>query len=827
MSNVTVLTHTVLSLAKTWQANGTLEKYPHAKTFDCSSRPVGGVRELSALLSELEATPRAAIIRGELREGIRPKGVCRNNDTFEDVPRPWLALDVDEFEPKGIDPVTAPAGAVAEFLATQLPEFESAAYHWQLTGSAGHPSAAGKLKARVWFWLEEPRTSRQLKAWAKGRWPDGAPFDASIFGATQIHYTAAPVMGGGVEDPVPVRSGFTDGKATAHVPYVEEATPEKGERLPVGEVSDAYTRRTLAGIYQDIEEAPLGERNGVLYQKARRAFSLVHACQGDGAEVRVELEAAASISGLDAEEIGETLDSAWSASQKEPDDVAPPSGATFEGERPPVGEDSLTLSPESPQEAAQEHSGGRGGSALGFTLVGDLVANLKPIAWQVRGFLEADSLGLIYGPPKSGKSFLAIDWACCVATGTPWNGHEVQQGAVFYLAGEGHNGLARRFSAWEKAKGVPLAGAPLAVSHKAAPLTDRDAATKVLHAIAELAEQTGQAPAVIVVDTLARNFGADENSTEDMGRFVQHLDEIRANWKCTVLVVHHTGKDEGKGARGNSSLTGAIDAGYLVKRDATGSVTFEPTEMKDAELPPPISFTLEGVKVWVGEDGNDVFGAHLVPGGAPASPTRGRKGKNQTRALAELGKLALEQEAEVLRAGGTPGPVWVDLEEWRQACRKAGVDRRRWSDVLRSLEETGDVHVDGQHVRLSDAALGASPQRQPVGGKDTSSSGREITTPFYPSQGAGCPVLSAPLGGADRTGHRQDTPTGQTGVKPDTNRTPPVKPSFSLPVEFGAEEPPAGWNPPTGRRRKAGGQPAGGGTPASPTRGRLENHPLL
>lgn len=804
-------------LAKTWKADGKIDRYPKLKTFSCSSRPVGGIRALSELLAELEGTPRAAIIRGELRKGIDPGSVQRNNATFEDVPRSWLALDVDDFEPAGADPMAEPASGVAEFLAAHLPEFEGAAYHWQLTGSAGHPSATGKLKARIWFWLDEPRTSQQLKAWAKARWQEGGapPFDTALFGATQLHYTAAPMFEEGVVDPVPVRSGFVEGAAAVSVPLEGEAVAAPCvERQPVGEVSDAYARRALAGIYQDLEEAPPGGRNGVLYQKARRAFSLVHAGKADGVEVRADLEAAASASGLDAEEIAATLDSAWGASKAEPDAVAPLAGDAFEGERPPVVGPSLTLPQESPQEAAQARSGGNGGRSLGFTMVGELVGQLKPIAWQVKGYLEADSLGLIYGPPKSGKSFLAIDWACCIATGTPWNGHPVQQGAVFYLAGEGHNGLSRRFTAWEKAKGVPLAAAPLAISDKAAPLTDRDAAAEVLHAINRMAEKHG-APALIVVDTLARNFGADENSTEDMGRFVQHLDEIRANWKCTVLVVHHTGKDESRGARGNSSLTGAIDAGYLVKRDATGSVTFEPTEMKDAELPPPISFALESVKVpLIDEDGSDVFGAYLVPGGAPASPTRGRRrGKNQATALAELARLAQEHEAEMLRAGRGPGPVWVELEEWRQACREAEVDRRRWSDVLSALEEAGDVHVDGHHVQLAGAATGASPQRQPVGGKGASDGGGEITTPFYASQGAGCPVLSAPLGGADRTGHRQEHPTGQTGAKPDakpdTNRTPRVKPSVSCLEMFSAEEPPPGW-----RRRGAGRQPAG-------------DHPLL
>lgn len=339
MNAVTLLhAHAPRPLAKTWKADGKIARYPNLKTFSCAPRPVGGIRELSELLAELEGAPRTAIIRGELREGIDPEEVQRNNATFEDVPRPWLALDVDEFKPAGADPVADPAAAVAEFLATHLPEFEGIAYHWQLTGSAGHPTAAGELKARLWFWLDEPRISKELKSWAKDRWQGAPPFDTALFSATQLHYTAAPVFEEGVADPVPVRSGFVEGAAAVSVPIVEEAAPAVG-RQPVWKVSDAYAAATLAGIYEDIEETPPGTRNIVLYQKAYRAFSLIHTGQADEAKVRTNLEAAAYAGGQELEEIAATLNSAWRASKEDPDPVGPPAGDAFEGEYPPGGEE--------------------------------------------------------------------------------------------------------------------------------------------------------------------------------------------------------------------------------------------------------------------------------------------------------------------------------------------------------------------------------------------------------------------------------------------------------------------------------------------------------
>src|SRR5690606_31096689 len=98
---------------------------------------------------------------------------------------------------------------------------------------------------------------------------------------------------------------------------------------------------------------------------------------------------------------------------------------------------------------------------------------VKEIDWLVDGYFEADSLDLIFGEPGCGKSFISIDLGCCIATGTSWHGHEVKQGMVIYIAGEGHNGLARRFKAWERIHGVSLQGAPIYKSHRAAQLYDQ------------------------------------------------------------------------------------------------------------------------------------------------------------------------------------------------------------------------------------------------------------------------------------------------------------------------------------------------------------------
>lgn len=328
-----------LAMAKTWKVDGTIVPYSTAKHFTPDSQGVSGIGELSALLIQLEKDRRACVIRGELLPNAArlPCGeVCRNSKAFMDIPRQWLALDIDDFQPQRCDPIAQPAAAVEEFLKTHMPDFADVSHHWQLTGSAGCPTAEGKLKARVWFWLEDPRTSQQLKAWGKQRWPAGAPFDTALFSATQIHYTAAPVFEAGVDDPVSIRSGMTMGKkGVVKVPLVEAPARElPSTSAPAS--GEAYTRSVLDGIEEDIATAPMGTRNNTLYKKARRAFSLVHAKRADESEVRAMLEGAAAESGMKPERVSATLASAWTASQKSPDDVSPQrAGEGFDAECPP------------------------------------------------------------------------------------------------------------------------------------------------------------------------------------------------------------------------------------------------------------------------------------------------------------------------------------------------------------------------------------------------------------------------------------------------------------------------------------------------------------
>lgn len=354
--------------------------------------------------------------------------------------------------------------------------------------------------------------------------------------------------------------------------------------------------------------------------------------------------------------------------------------------------------------------------AMGFTFasVGEqLAAGLKPIQWLVRNYIEADSLALMFGDPACGKSFAAIDLACCIATGTPWHGNKTNPGPVFYIAGEGQNGLMRRFAAWSQHNDTPLAGVPLFVGHRPAQLVNAAAAAEVANAVEELQTGAGMAPAVIVIDTLARNFGGDENSQEDMGAFIANLDAFlrkSGDWNATVLIVHHSGHADKSRSRGSSALKGAVDAEYSLTKSEDGIVRMEATKMKDAEQPVPVAFKLESVVLdgLMDDEGEPVTSAVLwsVTHAPPVKAGRVGRGKNQALAMSILDGLIEKSRASLERRGYAPDGARVTLEQWREALREAGMNKYAIRDVQASLKDAGlIVTVPGGYIEPGDLPL--------------------------------------------------------------------------------------------------------------------------
>lgn len=343
-----------------------------------------------------------------------------------------------------------------------------------------------------------------------------------------------------------------------------------------------------------------------------------------------------------------------------------------------------------------------------FELFGEFADEEDPPEFVLEDMIEVDTLTQIFGDPGACKSFVALSIALSCAAGVAWFGREVKQGPVCYIAGEGRRGLKRRARAWSRDMRKPLKGLPIGLSTTATQLTSEVAAAELLAVIAEFTAVHGK-PVLIVLDTLARNFGpADENSTQDMNAAVVTLDAIRtATEGAALLVVHHTGHTDKTRARGSIVMFGALDHEYRLTRDLDGLITFHNTKMKDGEAPPDQHFRLENVELGFDDKhGKPVHSAVLRSIDAPPAPatedTRLR-GKHQRTALAAFHRLFNEHYDRLAAQGFAPEAARVLVDDWRLACLNDGIPPTRFYSTRDSLVALGFVRIGDGYVIKNEA----------------------------------------------------------------------------------------------------------------------------
>jgi len=201
---------------------------------------------------------------------------------------------------------------------------------------------------------------------------------------------------------------------------------------------------------------------------------------------------------------------------------------------------------------------------------------LPPQQWLVDQLIPEAAFTLLYGPSGEGKSFVALDWALSIATGTPWLGqHPTRLGTVVYVACEGAAGLPKRVSAWLDAHEDVVSPEHMLFLLTTLDVYDNDAVDEFFEALDErfpaqmdIYPVTGErvetiAPderlALIVVDTLARAYrGDDENSSAEMSTFIRRLEVLKDQYGASVLLVHHASR--GGNERGSTALRGAMEA---------------------------------------------------------------------------------------------------------------------------------------------------------------------------------------------------------------------------------------------------------------------------
>jgi hypothetical protein len=206
------------------------------------------------------------------------------------------------------------------------------------------------------------------------------------------------------------------------------------------------------------------------------------------------------------------------------------------------------------------------------------VFGLADPEWLIEGLLEVGAQGVVYGPTGHGKTFVTLDWALCVATGRKWQGQAVKQGPVIYVVTEGGRGIKKRIAAWMQQSDVKQVDDAYFVL-EAVQLRSPDDYKLLLSRI----QERGLEPALIVFDTFARCFvGGDENTSKEVGEFIDAARRLQETTGASLLLVHHTGKDGDK-ERGSSALRAAADVMFKVSKNGDDVVVLENDKQKDSE----------------------------------------------------------------------------------------------------------------------------------------------------------------------------------------------------------------------------------------------------
>jgi len=196
--------------------------------------------------------------------------------------------------------------------------------------------------------------------------------------------------------------------------------------------------------------------------------------------------------------------------------------------------------------------------------------------WVIKNLIGYNKLTSIFGDPGSGKSFYCIDMALSIANNLNFYGNKVKRNKVLYVAAEGASTIKLRAIAWSKNKKIKNSN-NFNIITKPLSFSDADTTNKFINKIKD------NPPDIIFIDTLARTFGAgDESSTKDMNNYIYNLDKIRYSTNSAIVIIHHTGHSEKHRARGSIALNGALDFEYRVEKN-DDIIRITDTKQKDAK----------------------------------------------------------------------------------------------------------------------------------------------------------------------------------------------------------------------------------------------------
>ena len=232
--------------------------------------------------------------------------------------------------------------------------------------------------------------------------------------------------------------------------------------------------------------------------------------------------------------------------------------------------------------------------------------------WLIRNLIFQQQIGLVYAPPGSFKSFVALDLCTRLAHGMEWHGKNLKPCRVLYVAGEGFPMFYNRRLAWFRHHSIPIADDGVEVVGSSVDLTS---SASVAAFIVEM-QLDSDGMGLIVFDTLSTcTAGKNESDSAVMTAAIENAKLIGSVLGAAVLLIHHPGKDIGRGARGHSSLNGNVDTEWLITRSEKDMhCRLKVTKQKDAEDGQIFDFAAHRVPLGIlDDDCEEMFSLAVTP----------------------------------------------------------------------------------------------------------------------------------------------------------------------------------------------------------------------
>jgi hypothetical protein len=225
--------------------------------------------------------------------------------------------------------------------------------------------------------------------------------------------------------------------------------------------------------------------------------------------------------------------------------------------------------------------------------IGEIPRESRAQPWLVEQLWGASSVGVIGGAPKCSKTWLGLDLALSVATGTACLGRYAvpQPGPVLvYLAEDALPIVRQRVEGMARHRGLALERVEMYVITAPTLRLDREPHRRQLQETAQRLQ-----PRLLLLDPLVRLHGIDENSAGEVAGLLAYIRGLQRQLDLSVMLVHHTRKNAagvaaGQALRGSGDLHAFGDSNLYLRRVQDRLLLV--SEHRAAPAPPPVYLDL-------------------------------------------------------------------------------------------------------------------------------------------------------------------------------------------------------------------------------------------